>query len=347
MKILFFSYAFAPDVGGLETVSALLAERFARAGHEIKLITNTPAPPGFDAAAGRPFEVVRRPAAGVFVRLMRWCDLYFQNNISLNALWPLLLAPRPWAVAHHSWLADPAGRPTLRDYLKRCAVRLSGCSIAVSRALAGNVGRVDAIISNPYDDGLFRVLPGVERELRLVFLGRLIPGKGLDELLGALVLLRDEHDLCPPLTVVGSGPEEMRLRARVAALGLTGQVDFHGTCGGEELVRLLNRHEIMVVPSVFPESFGVVALEGIACGCVIVGTHGGGLAEAVGACGLKVLNGGVHALACALRHVLTNPALRASLRAGARAHLAPMRAGRVAGAYLALLEKVGGRGREK
>ena len=105
-------------------------------------------------------------------------------------------------------------------------------------------------------------------------------------------------------------------------------------------MRLLNRHEVMVVPSVFPESFGVVALEGIACGCVIVGTNGGGLAEAIGPCGLKVLNGGVHALACALRHVLTSPSLRQRLRANARAHLAPMRADRVAGAYLSLLEKV-------
>ena len=42
MKILFSSYTFSPNVGGIESVSAILAEKFASAGHEVKLITETP-----------------------------------------------------------------------------------------------------------------------------------------------------------------------------------------------------------------------------------------------------------------------------------------------------------------
>ena len=41
MKILFFSYTFAPNVGGIESVSAILAEKFAEAGHEVELVTET------------------------------------------------------------------------------------------------------------------------------------------------------------------------------------------------------------------------------------------------------------------------------------------------------------------
>jgi hypothetical protein len=41
MKILFFSYTFAPNVGGIESVSAILAARFAEAGHEVELVTET------------------------------------------------------------------------------------------------------------------------------------------------------------------------------------------------------------------------------------------------------------------------------------------------------------------
>ena len=63
----------------------------------------------------------------------------------------------------------------------------------------------------------------------------------------------------------------------MAALGLERQVEFTGVLQGETLVRTLNAHRIMVVPSRTPEPFGVVALEGIACGCVVVGSEGGGL----------------------------------------------------------------------
>ena len=41
MKILFSSYTFAPNVGGIESVSAILAEKFAEAGHDVDLVTET------------------------------------------------------------------------------------------------------------------------------------------------------------------------------------------------------------------------------------------------------------------------------------------------------------------
>jgi glycosyltransferase involved in cell wall biosynthesis len=46
-------------------------------------------------------------------------------------------------------------------------------------------------------------------------------------------------------------------------------VDFVGTKTDHELVKLLNTHQIMVVPSLWNEPFGLVALEGVACGCVL------------------------------------------------------------------------------
>ena len=51
------------------------------------------------------------------------------------------------------------------------------------------------------------------------------------------------------------------------------------------MVEELNRHEIMVVPSRWNELFGVVALEGMACGCAMLVSDGGGLPDAVGYAG--------------------------------------------------------------
>jgi len=79
------------------------------------------------------------------------------------------------------------------------------------------------------------------------------------------------------LTIIGSGPEEYSLRKLADDIGITGQVSFLGVKRGEESARLLNQHEILVIPSRWEEPFGIVSLEGIACGCVVIGSEGGGL----------------------------------------------------------------------
>src|ERR1700749_4757419 len=95
MKILLTTYIFSPKVGGIETVSALLATEFVRAGHEVKLVTKTEEKDGIE----RPFEVIRAPSPTELIELTRWCDIFFQNNISLEMAWPLLLVRRPWVVS--------------------------------------------------------------------------------------------------------------------------------------------------------------------------------------------------------------------------------------------------------
>jgi glycosyltransferase involved in cell wall biosynthesis len=97
---------------------------------------------------------------------------------------------------------------------------------------------------------------------------------------------------------------------------------------------LLNQHRILVVPSRWPEPFGIVAVEAIACGCVVVGSVEGGLPEAIGPCGLTFPNGETEALAGVLQQLLTNPNKLAALRANAAAHLAQFNRTHVARLYL-------------
>ena len=72
-----------------------------------------------------------------------------------------------------------------------------------------------------------------------------------------------------------------RLRAKVETLKLQDRIHFSGYLQGEALARCLNRHRTMVVPSMGPEGFGIVALEGLACGCRMIVSEAGGLPEAV------------------------------------------------------------------
>jgi glycosyltransferase involved in cell wall biosynthesis len=332
MRILIYSPAFLPQVGGLEINTANLASHFQAAGHEVVVATTTPGP-----ADGFPYRVVRRPSPRELLGWTRWCDVFHQANVSLRGLWPLLLVRRPWVVSHHSWYCRSDGRIIWRDRLKRWLLRFAASSIAVSQAVADDLATPTVVIPNPYRDDLFRLLPGVARTEDLVFVGRLVSDKGVDVLLDALALLAAEG-LRPRLTVVGEGPEGPRLRAQAARLGLAEQVDFLGSRTGEELVEILNRHRILVAPSRYNEPFGIVALEGIACGCVVVGSRGGGLKDAIGPCGETFRNGDAADLARVLGRWLRDPGLDEACRRERAAHLARHSTESATAAYLREME---------
>jgi glycogen synthase len=340
MRVLFSSPAFLPHVGGLEIHVATLAAELHRAGHEVAVVTRTAG----EGADDLPYTVVRRPTALRLLRCVRWCDVFVQANVSLRGLWPLLLVRRPWVVSHHSWYCRSDGRVAWQDRLKRHLLRHAAASIAVSRAVAADLTTPSIVIANPYRDDLFRPLPGVERRRDLAFVGRLVSDKGADLLFDALALLAG-RGLRPGLTIAGDGPERPRLEEQAARLGVAAQVEFRGTVTGEGLVRLLNEHRVLAVPSRYAEPFGIVALEGIACGCVVAGSAGGGLAEAIGPCGRTFPNGDVPALARTLHDLLSDPAARAECLRHAPEHLARHAGGRVAERYLEVFASVSARSR--
>jgi glycosyltransferase involved in cell wall biosynthesis len=192
------------------------------------------------------------------------------------------------------------------------------------------------VIENPFEPGEFTDPEDAMRDKDIVFLGRLVSSKGCDLALRALAILKQEG-LNPSFTVIGDGPEMPALKQLTAELGLTDQVDFQGTIR-EGRGKIVARHRIMVVPSIWEEPFGVVALEGIAAGCAVIATRGGGLPDAVGPCGILVPNGDVKALASALKNVITDSSLREKLTAGRKHHLEHFQPEVVAKRYLEVFE---------
>jgi glycosyltransferase involved in cell wall biosynthesis len=316
MNIVIYSRSFLPSIGGIATAGDTIARALNRRGQQVTLITETPD----REATPFPYGVVRRPSAGQLLGAVRSCDIFLHNHISLRAIWPLLLAPRPWVVLHHIYLRQRPPTLTLVERVKRLALR-GARSVAVSAAVAGDLPVPAAIIPNAYRDDLFRVTNRGERPCDLAYVGRLVPEKGVSDLLTALGLLH-RWGIFPRLRLIGSGPEECSLRRQAAELHLGSRVEFLGVQKGEQLVRLLNECRILAVPSTWEEPFGIVALEGIACGCVVVGSSLGGLPDAIGPCGVTYPNRDVAALAARLRELLSDPALLSALRAQAPRHLA-------------------------
>src|SRR5262249_51889698 len=116
------------------------------------------------------------------------------------------------------------------------------------------------------------------------------------------------------------------------------QVTFTGVKTGSDLARFVARHRVMAVPSRWAEPFGIVALEGIACGCAVVGTALGGLPEAIGPCGVTVPHADTPAMGRAIRSLLEDDSLRADYRSSAMVHLARHSRSEVARSYLRVLE---------
>ncbi|WP_198162208.1 glycosyltransferase [Methylosinus sp. R-45379] len=161
--------------------------------------------------------------------------------------------------------------------------------------MAEHVGDGSIVIPNPYDDAVFFLLEDAKPRNSVVFVGRLIHAKGCHVLLQALAIL-DEQGICVECTIIGDGPERERLQDLAYELNLS-RLRFVGYLVGDLLADELRNHSVMAIPSIWPEPFGVVALEGIAAGCVAVASDVGGLPEALGDCGLLVPPNNPRALA--------------------------------------------------
>ena len=333
MRILISSHKFYPHIGGIEKTSLILAEEFIKQGHGVKLVTQS----AYAGTKSFPFEVIRNPNPLKLLKLVRWCDVYFHNNPSLRTGWPLLITHKPWIITFQTWLTRIDGKLGWQDYLKCFVIKFATC-LSVSKAIEDHLSTPSIIIGNPYNDDIFYEIQGASRDKELVFLGRLVSDKGVDILLKALGNIK-QQGYKPKLTIIGDGPERGFLPKLAEDFGIVEQVNFVGVKTGEELNRLLSIHKIMVIPSRWEEPFGIIALEGIASGCVIVGSEGGGLKEAIGPCGITFPNDDEGALDRILMKLLSNPDKLAFYRKGAQEHLLRYRKERIARAYLKVFEK--------
>lgn len=335
MKILISSHYFYPSVGGGETNAEILAREFVNLGHSVKVVTHTPGNNLDSSGEPFPFSIIRVPSSLQLIKLVNWCDVYLQNGISIRAAWPLLFIKKKWVIRHLTWIKHGNSVNILKK-IKLSLLRFAN-SISISQAISKSLPVSSTVIPNPYRDHLFQLMPNKKREKELVFLGRLVSDKGLRVLLEALILLK-KQGVNPNLTVIGSGPEEEPLK-KFAVSNELSKVTFIGQKIGSDLVSILNEHQIMVVPSLWQEPFGVVALEGIGCGCVIIGSEKGGLKDAIGPCGITFPNGDSEKLAEIILNILNDPGLLKNYQQKAEDHLKKHKQGVVAQNYIKVFNR--------
>lgn len=342
IKILFISHKFYPDIGGIEVNSEILANNFQNKGCEVCLLTWTEG----SGIKSFPFKVIRNPSLQQIFISHQWADVIYENNPCLRMSWPNLFIKRPLVVALRTWIGRTDGSMGWQDKLKMYWLKRAAASIAVSEAVRLKTWPKATVIGNPYRQSVFRRIPNVKKDFDFVFLGRLVSDKGADLAIRALkLLIAEAQKTSDPvdalaLTVIGDGPERSNLEGLANELGIGANVTFKGNLVGKDLVYCLNQHKILLVPSIWEEPFGNVALEGMACGCIPIVSDRGGLPDAVGKAGLTFNSGNVNALVETIQSILNNPSLEENLRNAAAEHLKSHHPDIVAQKYLDIIKTV-------
>lgn len=218
-------------------------------------------------------------------------------------------------------------RAVLRWTIRRCTA-VTAVSAALRDAVRDIEPGTSAHVAPMGVDLTGRFVPPAQPAARagVLFVGRLVPKKGVDVLVEALALLRD-HDRARAV-IVGDGPERARLEARVQALSLGDRVTFEGARTQAELVGYYQRAAVFAAPfrvaaSGDQEGLGLVSIEAAGCGCPVIASALPAVVDVLGNEDdmVAVPPGDVAALAAAIRAVLEDPSAAAARAARARVRL--------------------------
>jgi glycosyltransferase involved in cell wall biosynthesis len=203
-----------------------------------------------------------------------------------------------------------------REALRRADFVVS-YGTAVDRHLANN-GIGDRAIVPYFPTMAPRPAGGHEQRRRAVFAGRVVRPKGVGVLLRAAAEVDGEFVLC------GDGRDLAAMKELAGRLGIAERVGFTGWLGSHDLAIALGEASVVVMPSLWPEPFGLVGIEGFAAGRPAIASATGGIPDWLedGVSGLAVPPGDVAALAAALRSLLADPTRQAEMGAAGKAAVA-------------------------
>jgi glycosyltransferase involved in cell wall biosynthesis len=308
-------------VGGVERVFAEVSRKLAARGHEVTVLCSTDGPGGAGRQDG--VDYVRAPRRGTLLRdpvarlaahvradadVVHVAATYPFTTPSVLRRSHALGVPAVLDFHFEPTPGGPLGRLALGLYRRvgtapyRLADAVLVRSLSYGRAAPSLQGVPEArwrILPNGIDPAAFRPSGPATPGDYLLFVGRLVPYKGVEVLLRALSRMAAP----PPLLVVGDGPLRGRLEALAGQLGVA--VRFLGRVGDGDLPALYRGARLTVLPSVTgQEAFGISLIESMACGTPVVASALPGVAEVAQVGGLLAPPGDADALARQLQAAL-------------------------------------------
>ncbi len=335
LKILHLGKFYPPEHGGIESVTAALAEDHDAAGHRVEVVCFTRGIA--DLAEQEAGPTVRRhrakravasqPLSWDYVvagwRGMRRADVVHVHLPNLLAAFVAAIAPHRMRVVLH-WHADIAGKGLLGllarpvEWLALARANAVICTsptyLKSSEALRSWQHKAHVIPIGIADRPMRNV--GRSADPFVLFVGRLVPYKGVSVLLQAVAQMKSGARV----VIVGRGPMQASLMEEAESLGVARRVVFTGAVEDEVLGRLFDEASVFCLPSVNRlEAFGVVLLEAMRAGCPTVASDipGSGVGW-VNVEGLSFPVADEIALAKQIDRLIAEPALAKALSERAR-----------------------------
>ena len=245
---------------------------------------------------------------------------WFPNGLA--ATWVARMAGIPLVTTLHGTDVRMARNISVSRPAFRHVMQHSAAVTAVSRWLSAEAQSVVSmqppiVAPMPVATDLFEPAVGRPRQKRLLFVGRLMPQKGLDLLVDTLAQLPGDVGL----DIVGDGPDRSALATRVDSHRLSNRVTFHGAVKQPALPEFYQRALALVVPSA-EEGLGLVAVEAQLCETPVIAFDSGGLPDVVqhDRTGILVRERSAAALAASIRTLLERDDQGAALGAAGRLH---------------------------
>lgn len=203
---------------------------------------------------------------------------------------------------------------SLLRYVFRKADRLLSTSHIMAKRASRYTAKPFTVTPFGVDVGLFSHRADVSVDPNLFgCVKTLAPEYGVEVLIRAFSrLVNDNPDRPLRLDIVGEGQQRAVLERLVAELGLGARIRFRGFVSNDRLPEYYSLYAVAVFPSVCNESFGVVAVEAMACGCPVIASDADGFKETVedGETGFLVRRGDVEGLVGAMQRFVDNPEIR-------------------------------------
>ena len=197
------------------------------------------------------------------------------------------------------------------SFIEKRTHRLASCGAATSRecldvARAKGFRRPAEVIGYPIDTDTFRPgrANGHGERLRLGYSGRLVPEKGVADLIEAVAIVQQSTPVS--LSIVGDGPEAGRLAKQAAEQLQPNSYAFWDCLAPENMPEWYQALDVLILPSLttprWKEQFGRVMGEAMACGAAVIGSDSGFIPEFIETTGggLVYPEGDTEALAAAI-----------------------------------------------
>lgn len=312
-KILLYTTSFFPSVGGTERATYLLAKQLLDHNYQATIVTRTPDPEQEFPDGNENLRIIRNPGLLQLGKLCRDHDVVIVNGgFSVRAWLGIVQSATPFILIHAmitSGLREGFQPLDIIGNLLRKKMKSEAkVHVGVSKAVLQAADVEGVVIPNMIDPEITKRASQVvssPKKYDLIFVGRLIASKGLQDILKAVAQISSNGKKIT-LAVIGGGSYENEAKELSRKLGIDDQVDFKGFVNADELAQCYAESKILIHTPNAPEGFGMGLIEAMAFGLPVIVNDKPALPETAGDAGIIVPQSDCDALAEAINMLLSD-----------------------------------------